>query len=145
MPCALAARCQNQNDTVAQNISQYTFSPFPCHWLGAHVMCSGGLVSNLQQVNQGQNKLTMYIFSFPGHWLGAHVMCSGGAVSSAQCTFSPFPCHWLEAHVMRSGVVVSKPQGEPGTKPARNAHFLHSRVISLKLMSNAQGAWCRKY
>ena len=41
---------------------------------------------------------------------------------------------------MRSGVVVSKPQGEPGAKPAHNAHFLHSRVIGWELMSCALGA-----
>ena len=34
---------------------------------------------------------------------------------------------------------VMKPQGEPGTKPAHNAHFLHSRVIGWKLMSCVLG------
>ena len=38
---------------------------------------------------------------------------------------------------------MSQPQGELGTKPAHNANFLHSRVISIKLMSGALGAWCR--
>ena len=40
---------------------------------------------------------------------------------------------------MCSGGVVSKPQGEPGSKPAHNAHFLHSRVIGRELMSCVLG------
>ena len=39
---------------------------------------------------------------------------------------------------------VMKPQGEPGAKPAHNAHFLHSRVIGWELMSCAFGMWCPK-
>ena len=83
-----------------------------------------------------------------------HAMCPSGLVSNqyetgaqniSQYTFSPFPCHYLESHVMCSGDLVLKPQGEPGTKPAHNAHFLHPWVIGWELMSGALAAWCRKH
>ena len=99
-----------------------------------------------------QNQLRLFIVSIPvslawselrsgalGTWWQNHKVNK----TSSQSTFSSFPCHWLGAHIRDSGGPVSQPQGELGTKPAHNANFLHSRVISIKLMSGALGAWCR--
>ena len=122
--CALGAWCRNLKVYWVQDqltvFSQCTFSLFLCHWLEQCI-----------------------IFPFPCYWLRAHVMCSTtrltGDKTSSQCTFSPSLGHWLGAHVRCSGGLVSKAPGEPGTKPAHNAHFLHYRVIGWALMSCVLG------
>ena len=149
MSGALGAWCRNRNVKPGQN----EFSLF----LEAHVICSGGLMSNFSipvslawklmnvhcvhsRVVGGSSCHVLYI----GAWCRNHKVNPGDRTSS-QCTLFHSRVIRLKLMSCVLGVVVSKPQGEPGTKPARNAHFLHSRVISLKLMSNAQGAWCRKH
>ena len=45
---------------------------------------------------------------------------------------------------MCSSGLVSKPQGEPGAKPAHNAHFLNFRVIGWELTSCVLGVTVSK-
>ena len=66
-----------------------------------------------------QNQLAMYIFSILGSLVGIELM---------SCVLAE---------------LMPKPQGEPGSKPVHNVHFLHSQVIGWELMSCALGAWCR--
>ena len=100
------------------------------------VSCALGAWCRNRKVYRVQSQLTVFsqcTFSlFLCHWL-------------EQCIIFPFPCHWLRAHVMCSGDLVLKPQGEPGTKPAHNAYFLHPWDIGWELMSGALAAWCRKH
>ena len=144
MPCALAAWCQNQTVTGAHNSSQSTFSPFPCHWVGAHVMCSGGLVSKPQ--GEPAHRPAHNVHFLYSRVIGWELMsCALGAWYrnhkvnriQNQLILYMLSCHVPWSHRVNqrpkssshctfslchgSKGLVSTPQPEPGTKPAHNA------------------------
>ena len=146
MPCALAAWCQTKMKRgPMKHFTIYIFSiPVSLVGISCHVLWGPGV----ETTRWTGDKISSQCTSRHSRVIGsdrAHVMCSGrigvettrwtGIKTSSHCTFSPFLGHWLGAHVMCSGGLVSKPQGEPGAKPAHNAHFLHSCVIGWELMS----------